>query len=303
MLLANFGTFWKDFLYKVIVFGIVVLLTLPVFNVFTKINGFDVLASQAENLFLTFPFSNIEVFITSSFELIQLLFQFIANLFTNYFWHGFNLAVMYLIVLPFFLGLSELGITEVLYGNMATNTKYNYSASFIKTLKRAIKLSFLKTIANLIITTFLLVAIYGVLLLAANNIVSIIFIPMLIILVICLIEGFKITLFSGWAPSIVVFNTGVFDGFKKGFKAVCRRFFKTYSTAAMLVLITILFVNFLGISSFMLLLPMVNLLTIAFGMIMFFGSQGMRYYVDPDTILSPKKLEETDKFEDAKNII
>lgn len=38
-------------------------------------------------------------------------------------------------------------------------------------------------------------------------------------------------------------------------------------------------------------------------MVAFFSSQGMRFYVDGDTILSPKKLEEVDKIEDAKYLL
>ena len=38
-------------------------------------------------------------------------------------------------------------------------------------------------------------------------------------------------------------------------------------------------------------------------MVAFFSSQGMRFYEDADTIISPKKLEEIDKIEDAKYLL
>ncbi|MBO5884806.1 MAG: hypothetical protein J6Q51_03320, partial [Clostridia bacterium] len=51
------------------------------------------------------------------------------------------------------------------------------------------------------------------------------------------------------------------------------------------------------------LIPFASVSIIMLEMVMFFESQGMRYYVDLDSIVSPRKLEQCDKLNKVKNII
>ena len=58
-----------------------------------------------------------------------------------------------------------------------------------------------------------------------------------------------------------------------------------------------------GSIAFLLLVPLGVYFVYIIDFVMFYGSQGMRYYVDADTIISPKRLEEVDKFKRCKDII
>ena len=91
--------------------------------------------------------------------------------------------------------------------------------------------------------------------------------------------------------------------FKKGFKAISRRYFRVLSS----IFVIIFFVGVVAIMfttiSLIALIPLASVAILMLEMVVFFDSQGMRYYVDLETIVSPKKLEECDKFNKVKNII
>lgn len=303
LLLANFGTFWKDLLYKIIVIVCVLLATWPAFSIISSLDNYSQILLNFENLILTFPFANMPVYFADLFAIVQLILTTVGSLFTLHTLTAVYLTVLYVIVLPFFLSLSTLAVSEVLYGTMSSQTKYGFSASFIKKIGKSSVYAIFSTLITIPFASLTLYALYLLLLLFANGSLSVIVLPFLMLVVAIGIYGFKITLFSGWAPSIIVFNCGVFRGMGKGMIAVFRRFFKSFSTVAMILLISILFGNIFGFVSIILVLPILAMTVVIFRMVMFFGSQGMRYYVDPDTILCPKKLEETDKFKRVKNII
>lgn len=303
LLLANFGTFWKDLLYKLIIFAVVILATWPTFAVIKSLDNYSQMVESIQNLILTFPFANIPAYFTDLFAMINLILTVISSFFINNIFVGIYLTLLYFIVLPFLFSLSELAVSEVLYGTMSSQTKYGFSASFIKKIGKSSVYSIFKTFISLPFLLLTGYVFYLMLSLNANGALPVIALPFILLFLSIGILGFKITLFSGWAPSIIVFNCNVFVGMGKGMIAIFRRFFKSYSTVAMILLLSILFGNIFGFVSLFLMFPILAMLISIFQMVMFFGSQGMRYYVEPDTILCPKKLEETDKFKKVKNII
>lgn len=303
LLLANFGTFWKDLLYKFIVLTIVLFATWPTFTIIKSLDNYTQMIESIQNLILTFPFADIPVYFANLFAMINLILTAVSLLFINHFVTAIYLTILYLFVLPFLLSLSEIAVSEVLYGSMSSQTKYGFSASFIKKIGKSCVFSIFKTFITLPFIFLTGYVFYLLLSLNVNGNLPIIVLPFLLLLFCIGIYGFKITLLSGWAPSIIVYNCGVFVGMGKGMIAIFRRFFKSYSTIAMFLLLSVLFGNIFGFISVLLVFPILAMLIIIFQMVMFFGSQGMRYYVDPDTILCPKKLEETDKFKKVKNII
>ena len=127
--------------------------------------------------------------------------------------------------------------------------------------------------------------------------------PLLLVSIVVILSALKKTIFSGWSPAIVVYDCNMFKGFKKGVKAVSRRFLKVFSTALMIMLISIAVTYLFGTFVFPIIFPLFVSFFYVFEMVMFYGSQGMRYYVDLDTILSPKRLEESDSFKKVKYLI
>ena len=117
----------------------------------------------------------------------------------------------------------------------------------------------------------------------------------------------KNTFFSGWVPASIVHGESVFKSLKMGFKAVLHNFFRVYSnyliaTLAMFMINIFAFAFTAGVG-LLVTIPLTSLLFVILGQVMYFEALGMRYYVDSEHIISPKKLEERDSFDKVKDII
>ena len=129
------------------------------------------------------------------------------------------------------------------------------------------------------------------------------FMPLIVVAVLITLMALKKTFFAGWMQAIVVYDCNMFKVFAKGLKAVMRRFSRIFSNALVIMLLCVGIIYLFGTFASPILIPFFAVFFYVFEMVMFFGSQGMRYYVDLDTILSPKRLEESDSFRKVKQII
>ena len=102
---------------------------------------------------------------------------------------------------------------------------------------------------------------------------------------------------------MIVYDVNVFKAFGIGQRAILRRGARVFSTAFVIYLLAIVLSLILGVYAIIIILPIALPFSHIFEMTAFFSSQGMRFYVDLDTILTPKKLEEVDKIEKAKFIL
>ena len=127
--------------------------------------------------------------------------------------------------------------------------------------------------------------------------------PFAFVIVPSLLIAFKETFNVGWAPAKVVYNHNIVSSYYIGMRAGLRRGARVFSTAFIIYLLAIVLSIVLGLYAIIIILPILSPTVYIFEMVVFFSSQGMRFYVDNDTILSPKRLEENDKIEDAKYIL
>ena len=183
---------------------------------------------------------------------------------------------------------------------MSSCTKQSFTGTYLKSLK-AFGYSALKVLYSLPFNAIIVLSMWG--LTRINNQVFDYIMPFAFVIVPALLMAFKETFTGGWAPAKVVYNQNVFKSFSIGMRAVLRRGARVFSTAFIIFLLAIVLSIVLGLYSIIIILPLISPLLHIFEMVMFFSSQGMRFYVDSDTILSPKKLEEVDKIEDAKYIL
>ena len=123
-----------------------------------------------------------------------------------------------------------------------------------------------------------------------------------IILLVVLFTLNKVTT-TGWAPAVIVFGCSVFAGYIRGAKVVVRRFWRTLLVGLLIFLIFFLVTFIAGVYSLVVTVPIVAALLCMYDMTTFFTSQGMRFYVNNSTILTPKKLEEVDNINKARYII
>lgn len=303
LLLANFVTFWKEYVYKIICTVLTILLLLPFANTFFALPSIQNLKQTIIDLLINFPFTNISFYLKKVFDLYQIFITLITEFYqANAFGLIYSLTILF-VVSPFLFYLSNLAVSELMYGMMSSLAKYSYTGSYIRKIGKSSVYAFFNTLILLPFLFIFLVGSYYLLKLASVNEIFMIFMPLILLAFSVLLFGFKTTLFSGVEPAMIVFNCNYFKGVKRGMRATFRRFFKTLSSACMIILIYILLVSVFGVFSLILVAPLLSMTILIFHMVMFFGSQGMRYYVDLDTILSPKKLEETDKIKKAKDII
>ena len=302
--MAKFSSIWELILYYIFVCAILFALIFPFagdLNESLQIGGhLDKLYKCAINFNVS----------TNLFSLLKLLYNSIVGVFINFIamfatntFVAIYTSVVLCFVMPFLFDLSKLPLEESIYGYMSSLTRYGFLHSFIRKFSKSARLSLFKTLITMPINLLFVYIFVLTLKVTTFGAEFAIATPFIAVAVMCILASIKVTLFAGWIPAIVVYDCNMFVGLKKGFKAVFRRFWRTLSTA-LIMMVLIFAVNYLFSSfAFIISIPISIMLLNIFEMVMFYGSQGRRYYVDLDTIVSPKKLEEIDSFRKIKNII
>lgn len=304
LLFSNFATVWKLLLYYLIITLIGVGLVAPVFSsvveVFRSRNFFEVLV----DLLTTFNLGTNILSIFASFgTVISTLVACILDYFVIHTWLAVYLTFLFVVLLPFLYELGGIAAGEILYGYMSSQAKVNFTGRIFSSVRKSFKYILAKLLIATPINILIFFLIYKVFALTALGGTIKFAVPLIITLVLCLLFTLRLVLFSGWLPALIVNDCGVWSAFARGIRAVGRRFFRTFSTMLVFVLLNICIDVLFGSIAFLLLVPLGVYFVYIIDFVMFYGSQGMRYYVDADTIISPKRLEEVDRFSRCKDII
>ena len=302
ILFSNFIQFWKILLNKIFVTILILGLIAPFINTFIKLD-YTAFLEGFKGIFINVSFANVQLYIECLYSLFNSLITLVTDLFAlNPFCCVYTIAML-LVVYPFLLWLSDVPLAEVFYNSMTSLSKVSYIGSYIKKIGKSIIYSTVKTLISVPVILLVIHLEYLVLGLAIKNTTFLIFAPIIMILIFVGLISLKNCLISGWLPSCTVFPCNIFMAFPKGIKVISKRFLRNFSTIFCTTFIWTLIACICGPLSLLFILPVAYMQQITFQMVMFFTSHGMRYYVDPDTILTPKKLEETDNIKKAKNII
>ena len=304
LLFSNFATVWKLLLYYLIITLIGVGLVAPVFSsvveVFRSHNFFEVLV----DLLTTFNLGTNILSIFASFgTVISTLVACILDYFVIHTWLAVYLTFLFVVLLPFLYELGGIAAGEILYGYMSSQAQVNFTGRIFSSVRKSFKYILAKLLIATPINILIFFLIYKVFALTALGGTIKFAVPLIITLVLCLLFTLRLVLFSGWLPALIVNDCGVWSAFARGIRAVGRRFFRTFSTMLVFVLLNICIDVLFGSIAFLLLVPLGVYFVYIIDFVMFYGSQGMRYYVDADTIISPKRLEEVDRFKRCKDII
>lgn len=304
LLFSNFATVWKLLLYYLIITLIGVGLVAPVFSsvveVFRSHNFFEVLV----DLLTTFNLGTNILSIFASFgTVISTLVACILDYFVIHTWLAVYLTFLFVVLLPFLYELGGIAAGEILYGYMSSQAQVNFTGRIFSSVRKSFKYILAKLLIATPINILIFFLIYKVFALTALGGTIKFAVPLIITVVLCLLVTLRLVLFAGWLPALIVNDCGVWSAFARGLKAVGRRFFRTFSTMLVFVLLNICIDVLFGSIAFLLLVPLGVYFVYIIDFVMFYGSQGMRYYVDADTIISPKRLEEVDKFKRCKDII
>lgn len=304
LLFSNFATVWKLLLYYLIITLIGVGLVAPVFSsvveVFRSHNFFEVLV----DLLTTFNLGTNILSIFASFgTVISTLVACILDCFVIHTWLAVYLTFLFVVLLPFLYELGGIAAGEILYGYMSSQAQVNFTGRIFSSVRKSFKYILAKLLIATPINILIFYLIYKVCALTALGGTIKFAVPLIITVVLCLLVTLRLVLFAGWLPALIVNDCGVWSAFARGLKAVGRRFFRTFSTMLVFVILNICIDVLFGSIAFLLLVPLGVYFVYIIDFVMFYGSQGMRYYVDADTIISPKRLEEVDKFKRCKDII
>ncbi len=304
LLFSNFATVWKLLLYYLIITLIGVGLVAPVFSsvveVFRSHNFFEVLV----DLLTTFNLGTNILSIFASFgTVISTLVACILDYFVIHTWLAVYLTFLFVVLLPFLYELGGIAAGEILYGYMSSQAQVNFTGRIFSSVRKSFKYILAKLLIATPINILIFFLIYKVFALTALGGTIKFAVPLIITVVLCLLVTLRLVLFSGWLPALIVNDCGVWSAFARGIRAVGRRFFRTFSTMLVFVLLNICIDVLFGSIAFLLLVPLGVYFVYIIDFVMFYGSQGMRYYVDAETIISPKRLEEVDRFSRCKDII
>lgn len=297
-----FGSNWskslKFFLFYVVVWAISVALFLPVFFQFKVI--IVPFLNEATSIVFVGIFKgsigqNLLALSLSFFTLIGQMFA--QNL-------GLSIYAMILVffILPLLINIAKYSLYQMLYSYMTSNAEVGFFSALIKSLKKSLPYAVCKTIFNLVLFAVLLGATYGFAHIENPIFKTYCYAIVMFILLVLLFTLYQICVL-GWAPSMVVFDCNVFVGFKKGFKAVKRHFCKIFMTTLLYFTLFWAIIMLIGVYTMLVLIPFATALLCMYDMVVFFTSQGMRFYINKTKIMTPKKLEEVDNINKTAAIL
>ncbi|MCI7003534.1 MAG: hypothetical protein MR904_04245 [Clostridia bacterium] len=301
--IANFALFWKIFLYKIIAFGVSLLFTLPVWRVLKHTfynSGFNALIKR---LFTNATFISIPELMGQILDIIKAFFSGVASLASNNVFVLIYLVILLFIIVPFLFKLSDVPASECAYSYMSSLNKSSFTINFITMLDKSMGYSILRAVMEIPFWFAFIGSIYGILCLGTLNSAMAIFAPMILFVFVVSMIALNFSFFNGFAPSVVVFNTCASRAFGKGIKALRRNFFSVLSSFIVVIVVSVCLLYLFGVYALIVEIPILALVNAIFGQVLFFESQGMDYYLSPDKIISPRKLECADKMAKMKNII
>lgn len=301
--LKLFGSNWskvlKFFLYYICIWGLCFALFLPVFFEFKDLVISNFQQANLQNAFAgVFQGSlglNLHNLIHTSYSTCVEIFN--ANL-----WLAIYGLIVLFVFLPFFVNLGKYVLNEMLYSYMASKNKLGFFSALVRSLRKSLLYALCRTIYNCLFSAFALVTVYGI-----GLIENVYFIKYLLPLVECIVLVLLFALYQmlmlGWTPALIVFGCNVFAGNRKGMKSTKRHFWSFFASILTFFAIFWVLVLIFGVYTMTVLVPLVTALLCVFDMTAFFTSQGMRFYINANKILTPKKLEEVDNINKTAYIL
>ena len=308
VLFSNFNIVWKLALYLLLVFAFGGTLFFFCMNPIVKFISEAGFFRQIVELYTEF---------LSSLNLASALER-LSQIFTNlglFIKDNISQIWVYIVlasVVLFFLNnllfnLSHMAVSYSLHFYIGSLTRQGFFESFGDCIGKNLKTQFCNFFVSMPINIL-----YIYLFIVASRLFDItwflnIFAVIIIVVGFVILMAFKYTLLSAWIPSMVVMNHGVCKSFGVGLKITFRRFGHVFRNAIGIILTIIVLNMFLGMFTFMvgliISIPISVVLYNAFGMVVTYEGQGMRYYVDIYNVITPKKKEDLDKIKDMKFVV
>lgn len=304
LLTSNFANVWKLLVYKFVVLGIVFGLFCVTLGYLNQLETFDAFKTSLVSFLNVFNIASLPADImANAYMLLQSLMALIANLAVVFPFVFVYCLMLFVFVLPYLWHLADLAVSEEVFGYMSSQTKYGLTSSFIRNLNRENAYSLSLTLLLLPCNALFMGGVIGLVLLSTLGGVWAVFAPALIVVWAIVYFSLRTTVVSSWAGAITTTNAKTWRGLKKALRAISRNFLMIWTTAIIFVFAFVMFSILTGVIGCAIILPLFCFIISVFGLVVFFEHRGMRYYVDFDTIIQPKKLEQTDKLSKLKYLI
>jgi len=304
----NSGLIWKILLYQlvcsILVCGVAVACCYPLIVGLVDSGVFDQIANIISDSFFNFQINEILS------NLGSIMSQFLGIITSNSA-QFVPLLILLFIVLgiggSFIFGLMQIPVMECIYGFMGSFSKLGFGGCFIKDFGRSVRFS-LARLAIVLPFDILILAVFLLSLrLFSFGVVLSMLAPFIIVFVLTALISIRISLFSTWASSIVVKNSKIFTGLKDSFKAVSKTYKQMFGTSVAITLIIIVLnvsaIMFTASVGLFLTIPSSVLLCYVFAQVAFFYANGLRFYLDKQTIVTPRKIEDFESLKTLKNIV
>lgn len=299
LLCSNFNKVWKLLVYHILTIGI----CFGLLCVFGK--------AYSSSLTYAWGEANLDSYVqagtlygNSFFSALTSILNFVtiffATIFTNV-GQGLYFCFVVFYILPFLFNIGKYVLLEMMYGYMSAGQKQSFTGCLLKTLPKSMAYASLKTLLALPFNALVVLGTWGLTRIESTFMVYLM--PFLVVIIASLLMGVRQIFVGGWAPAKITYAHNIASSYGIGLRASFRRCATIFSSIFVIYLLTFVLTLVFGAYSLIVLLPLILPLVDIFEMVAFFSSQGMRFYVDSETIVSPKKLEEVDKIEDAKYIL
>ena len=300
---ANASNIWKILLYRFLcllcVLGLTTVIAWPIINTLIKNNFFIDLQKSFESMLFNLNFETL--FLTVD-NVLKNFVNIIAN--SGYIALAIFVVIFDVCLFSFLEEFASLAVHQSVGGYMSSLTKYGFTNSLVSNFGKATILALCRLFTTLVLNILIWVGIYFM---ASSLYKSIgVFAIVLTFFVAIVVISLKKSMLSGLEPAYLIHNESVFNSFKHSL-VVFKKFLKVLSSYLVLTLvvfvINIFALTFTAGVGLFVTLPLTTLLYIILEEVIYRELLGMRYYVDSDRIITPKKLEQQDKFSKVKDII
>lgn len=304
----NVNLLWKVLLYHliciVLVSGVTVAICYPLITNLSSAGFFaDIVGLVEQNMFNL----RLDQTLVTVADIINKFIDIVVSDLPLYLPYTIAGIAMLAIFGEFLGGLAEIPTKECLYGYMGSWSRLGFMGCYIKNLGRSVKYSLTKLLVVLPFDLILIAGIIALMYLYKLGFVWSVFAPFLIILALTLFIAIRQVLFGGWVSAIIVKNKRVFEGLRAGLHSYSKAFGRVFSLAISVVLMVIA-LNIMAITltasvGLIIAVPLSLIFIYTFNMVAYFYTNGLRFYIDKNKIVSPRKIEDFESMYALKDII
>ena len=217
-------------------------------------------------------------------------------------------AVAIIMILgEFLLGLANIPVKECLYGYMGSWSRLGFTGCYIKNLGKSVRFSLIRLLLVLPLDVIFLAGLGGVVYLFRLYPTWAMFSPFLMVLVMMLYISLRFIVFGGWSCSIIVKDKGIFEGLRNGIHSYNKAFGRvlgiSMTNTLLIIALNVLAVMLTASVGLFLTVPFSILYLYTSSMVAYFYTNGLRFYIDKNKIISPRKIEDFESMKVLKDII